>query len=381
MNVLYYYAIAFIAIWSVALLFRKHLKIDIEGPLIMRKTGRLRGIIDSIAQRSPKFWRWSMNVGIPVSVFFMILTLGLLIAALQNLSQPQVSLIIPGVQIPGSPIFVPFSYGIIALITVLVVHEFGHGIIARMENIRINSIGVGILAIIPMAFVEPNEEDIEKSSKISKLRIFAAGSIFNFGLAAIALILFYIISLFVVPIAFDSSMEIVSVVPNSPSAGILHPGSVIQYINGYKITDQNSFTKATSNIKVGEVTTFQTNEGTYQVKAGPNPTNSSMHYFGIEIESNLSPKSSVTKTFGSVIPWSIIDFTTLLTWIFILNFGIGAFNLLPIVPLDGGLILRELLSYVTRQEMIVKITTFISLFTIAIIVINIGYSLFHAGVI
>ncbi len=347
----------------------------------MRKTGRLRDLIDSIAQRSPKFWRWSMNVGIPVSVFFMILTLYLLIAALQNLNQSQVSLVIPGVQIPGSPIFVPFSYGIIALITVVVIHEFGHGIIARMEKIRINSIGVGILAIIPIAFVEPNEEDIEKSSRLSKLRIFSAGSVFNFGLAAIALLIFYLLSLFVIPIAFDSSLEIVSVVPNSPSAGIIHPGTVIQSINGYKITDLNSFTKATSNIKVGDITTFQTNEGTLKVKAGPSPTNSSMHYFGIEIESNLSPKNSVTKTFGSVIPWSIIDFTTLLTWIFILNFGIGTFNLLPIGPLDGGLILRELLGYVTRQEMIKKITTFMTLFSIALIVINIGYSLFHAGVI
>jgi membrane-associated protease RseP (regulator of RpoE activity) len=379
--VLWYYAIGFVLIWTISLLFRKHLKIDIEGPLIMRRTGKLRDLIESIAQKSPKFWRWSMNVGIPVAVLFMIVTLGLLIIALQNLNQAQVSLIIPGVQVPGSPIFVPFSYGILALITVIVVHEFGHGIIARMEKIRIKSIGVGILAIIPMAFVEPNEEDIEKSSRLSKLRVFSAGSIFNFGFAAIALLLFYILSLFIIPIAFDSSMEIMSVVPNSPSAGVLQPGMIIQNINGYKITDLNSFNKATGSVKVGDLVTFQTNEGTFTVKAGPNPSNPKMHFFGISSQFNLYPKNGTTKTFGSTLPWILIDLTTLLQWIFVLNFGIGSFNLLPIGPLDGGQIFRELLSYVTGQNVVKTITNFMSIFSIALIVINVVYPFIHSGVI
>ena len=77
--------------------------------------------------------------------------------------------------------------------TVLVVHEFGHGIISRVEGVRIKSIGVLLLAVLPGAFVEPDEEDIEKSKRISKLRIFAAGSIFNLSLAAVALLLTFVI--------------------------------------------------------------------------------------------------------------------------------------------------------------------------------------------
>jgi len=62
----------------------------------------------------------------------MFLICGLLIKGLYELifvptAPPTLSLVIPGVQIPGSPIFVPFWYGIIALFTVILVHEFGHG--------------------------------------------------------------------------------------------------------------------------------------------------------------------------------------------------------------------------------------------------------------
>ena len=103
LNALWYYVIAFVIIWILAFLFKDKLKIDINGPLLMRKTKRLRGFIDSVANRSPRFWRWSMNVGLPVAVFFMGLMLYFLIISLQTLLEaPQVSIILPGVDIPGS---------------------------------------------------------------------------------------------------------------------------------------------------------------------------------------------------------------------------------------------------------------------------------------
>ena len=131
-----------------------------------------------------------MNIGVPVSFFFMVVIVGILLSTLPTtFSNPQLQLILPGVDIPGSPVFIPLGYGIIALMTVLIVHEFGHGIISRVEGVKIDSIGVLLLAVLPGAFVEPNEEDVQKSERISKLRIYAAGSIFNMILAAISLII------------------------------------------------------------------------------------------------------------------------------------------------------------------------------------------------
>ena len=103
---------------------------------------------------------------------------------------PSVSLVIPGVEMPGSSIYVPFGYGLIALATVLIVHEFSHGIQAVGEKIPIKSIGLLLVAIIPGAFVEPDEEELKEAKKISRLRVYAAGSIANLSLAIIAMVLF-----------------------------------------------------------------------------------------------------------------------------------------------------------------------------------------------
>ena len=377
MNVLWFYAIAFIIIWVLAFLFKDRLKIDITGPLLMRRTQRLRGFIDSTANRSPRFWKWGLNIGLPIAIFFMALMLYFLVISLQTLLQaPQVQVLLPGVDIPGSPIVVPLGYGIIALMTVMVVHEFGHGIISRVEGVKIKSIGVLLLAVLPGAFVEPDEDDIKKSKRISKLRIYAAGSVFNLSLAAIALLVTFILSSFVIAPAFDTDgVGITSVVPKSPADGILTQGMVIQSINGVQITDINSYINVLNTTRVGDNVTFQTNQGVYSIKAGINPNNSTRGYIGIRSQSHLVVNSYVAKTFGDQIPWFFYSLNDLFYWIFLLNFAIGTFNLLPMKPLDGGLLLEELLGYKLSSNMVQKITNPLSYFLIVIIVVSIVYSL------
>ncbi len=408
MNDLWYYAIGFVIIWVLALLFRDKLKIDIEGPILMRRTQRLRGFIDSVANRIPRFWRWSMNVGLPVAVFFMGLMLILIIVSLETLIQaPSVAILLPGVDIPGSPIFVPLGYGIIALMTVIVVHEFGHGIISRVEGVRIKSIGVLLLAVLPGAFVEPDEEDIEKSKRISKLRIYAAGSIFNLALAAVSLIIVLFITLMTIssispgipgisvpgtsiktepvtllnisgpifPTFQTEGVAITSVVPKSPADGILQDGMVIQSINGISTSDINNYALFTNQTKIGETLNFQTDQGTFSVKAGVNPNNATRGYIGIRSQDHLVLNNNVAKTFGHQIPWFIYSLRDLFTWIFIINFAVGTFNLLPMKPLDGGLILEELLGYKLSKNRVQQIITPLSYVLILIIVVSIVYSL------
>ncbi len=138
MNGLWYYAIAFAIIWAIALIFKNKLTnhgLEVNFPLLMWKTKRLRGFINKLANISPKFWRWFMNVGIFISFGAMIVMTYLLLSSLSTVFEtPSVSLVIPGVEIPGSPIYIPFAYGIVALATVLIVHEFSHGILSRVEK-------------------------------------------------------------------------------------------------------------------------------------------------------------------------------------------------------------------------------------------------------
>ena len=164
MNGIWYYVITFFIIWTIALVFKDKLTeygVQVNFPLLMWKTQRLRGFIDRIAKRAPRFWKWYMNVGIVISTGFMILMAVALIYSLKTLMDaPSVSLVVPGVEVPGSPIFIPFLSGLIALATVLIVHEFSHGILARVENISLKSIGLLLFAILPGAFVDSYDAHI-----------------------------------------------------------------------------------------------------------------------------------------------------------------------------------------------------------------------------
>ncbi len=407
LNVLWYYAIAFIIIWIVAILFKDRLKIDIEGPIMMRRTQRLRDFIDSVAMKSPRSWRLIMNIGVPVSFFFMVVIVGIIISTLPTtFSNPQLQLVLPGVDIPGSPVLIPLGYGIIALMTVLIVHEFGHGIISRVEGVKIDSIGVLLLAVLPGAFVEPNEEDVQKSEKLQKLRIYAAGSIFNMILAAISLIIVIFISLMILsslsigipgisipgtdiktqpasftidgpvfPTFHNNGVQISSVVPNSPADGILTPGTIVQSVNGVDTSNVNNYVAVLNQTKIGENVSFQTTTGNYTVKAGVSPNNASRGYIGIRSQENIVVNSNVAKTVGTQIPWFIYSIQQLFLWIFLLNFSVGIFNLLPMKPLDGGLLLEELLGYKLSESKVSKIMTPLSYILIVLIASIIIYSL------
>ena len=189
MNGIYYYLIAFAIIWILSAILHDRLEkygVEINFPVIMWKTKRLRGLISRISNFSPTFWRWYMNVGIVVAFGAMIFITWTLISSIPSVfDTPAVSIVIPGVEMPGSSIYIPFFYGLIALATVLIVHEFSHGIQAVNEKISIKSIGLLLFAIIPGAFVEPDEDELKEAKKSSRLRVYAAGSIANITLAII----------------------------------------------------------------------------------------------------------------------------------------------------------------------------------------------------
>ena len=312
MNGIFYYLIAFFIIWTVALIFNNRLSnhgFEISFPVIMWKTERLRGFIKRIADLSPRFWKYFMNVGIIASFIAMVAMTWLLVSSLQTITTtPSVSLVIPGVEMPGSSIYVPFVYGIIGLATVLVVHEFSHGILSVCEKIHIKSIGLLLFAIIPGAFVEPDEDELTSSSKLSQLRVYAAGSVANMSLAAISLVIFLVISSYAIPGNFsENGIEINRVVGDSPASGILKEGMVIESIDNHKINDSSNYLSTVSSFKPGDNVTVGTNEGSYTVTLGKNPNNESVGYFGIQAAKHYELKNNA---FGPV-PWVLFNLAEL----------------------------------------------------------------------
>ena len=356
MNGIYYYVIAFILIWTIAIVFKNQLTdygVEVNFPLLMWKTQRLRGFIDRLANRAPRFWKWYMNIGIVISTGFMILMAVALVYSLKTLlDTPTVSLIVPGVEVPGSPIFIPLLSGLIALATVLIVHEFSHGILSRVEKINIKSIGLLLFAIIPGAFVEPDEEELNELSRPAKMRIYVAGSMANLTLAAIALIIMTVISSFIVPVVFEDEGVVVNRLTEDANAkNYMSEGMIIKSINNLTVTDIDSFQKAANTLK-------------------PNDT--------VNIHTNNVIADDFDNQFYTPLLWLLMPLTDLLFWIYFLNFAIGTFNLLPMKPLDGGHLLENLLSYIMPEIAYKPIVTFMSFLMGIIIVVSLVVGLVGA---
>ena len=370
MNGIYYYLIALGVVWILAAIFHEKLSnhgFEIDFPIIMWKTQRLRGFLTKISNLSPRFWRWFMNVGIIVAYGAMIFITGTLLSTLPSVfDTPAVSIVIPGVEMPGSSIYVPFVYGIIALATVLIVHEFSHGIQSIGEKIPIKSIGLLLFAVIPGAFVEPDEEKLKSAKKTSRLRVYAAGSIANISLAIIALLLFSLISAGIPNYFAEDGIEIDRIVSDSPSDGILKEGMVLQAIDGVKINDSQSYVDTVGSFKQGDNISVQTDQGTYSVVLGKNPNNESVGFFGIQANKHFK---LVDDSLGPL-PWVLFELLDLFQWIFMLNLGIGLFNLLPIKPLDGGYMLQILLSYKMSEEKYIPIVNALSVVLAMVIVFS-----------
>ena len=383
MNGIYYYVIDFILIWTIAIVFKNQLTdhgVEVNFPLLMWRTQRLRGFIDRLANRAPRFWKWYMNLGIVISTGFMILMAVALVYSLKTLMDaPTVSLVVPGVEVPGSPIFIPLLAGLIALATVLIVHEFSHGILSRVEKININSIGLLLFAIIPGAFVEPDEEELNELSRPARMRIYVAGSMANLTLAAIAMIIMMVISSFIVPVVFEDDGVVINRLTSDGNAiNHMSEGMVIRSINNLTVNDMASFQKATNTLKPNETVNIHTDQGDYSFQLKSNPMNRSLGFMGVQVEANNVIADGFDNQFYTPLLWILMPLSELLFWIYFLNFAIGTFNLLPMKPLDGGHLFENLLSYIMPEVAYKPIVTFMSFLMGIIIVVSLVVGLVGA---
>lgn len=378
MNALWYYGIAFLLIWIIALLFKNKLSslgFEIKFPIMMWKTKRFIGFIDKIANIAPKFWKWYMDVGIFISIGGMIVMAYLLISSLPTaIETSSVSLIVPGVEIPGSPIFIPLTYGIFALATVIIVHEFGHGILARVEKINIKSMGLLLAAILPGAFVEPDEDELKESKRTSRLRVYAAGSVSNLSLSVIALVAVFLISSFFIPGAFyDDGIEIARTVEGSPASMVLYEGLVIHSINGIKVNSINDYATVVNTLKPNQKINVSTDKGVHSFNTTKNPNNESRGYMGIQASKHYGIIEETASIWGNQLPYIWVIILEALQWIYLLNIAVGLFNLLPMKPLDGGHILENILGVkfprfgYLNKKLVKGLVRFISIFILVVI--------------
>jgi membrane-associated protease RseP (regulator of RpoE activity) len=302
--------------------------------------------MDKLANFSPKFWRFFGYSGIVVGYLGLLFITYLLVDGLLKLllipeAPATIAPVIPGVKIPGSPLFIPFWSGIISIFIVAYVHEFAHGIMARVYGMKVKSSGIAFFGPIIGAFVEPDEEELKKSSKMQQLSVFAAGPFSNICLGILVLL---IIGFVLTPLALatvnPSGVEITEVQQDFPAQiSGLEGGEVIKKADNISIESLTEFTDYVSEKKPGELITLSTDENGYVLNLTSNPENASKAYMGVSLSQDFDIKPEIKTRFG-VLPWAIFYLISFFRILFILTLGIGFANLLPLGPVDGGRILQ-----------------------------------------
>jgi len=365
-------------------LFLKRDKVEVQGYfpfsyMILFKTKYGLSRMSIWPKKKPRLFLYLSYFSIFIGIIGIIVSIGLMIWSFQFMYEHNITsgggLVLPLKTENGMnstiPIFyVPFFYWIFALFILAFVHEFAHGVIAERLDIKIKSSGFAfgslLLPILPAAFVEPDEKDLEKSVWWKQIAIFGAGPTSNFIFG----FLFLLCWIFVAGPFIDNTMQIgtlefSSVMNESDLANYnVTSGSLVAFngnINKTFILD------GLSNLTINQSLNLTINSSgvlrSYNIKTFKNPDFESKGMIGISgLNFNLENKEEYL-----YLGQTPIYFERSLYYFWLLNLGIGMMNLLPLWITDGGQILRVLLNKFVNKKtalFLFNILCFISFFMI-----------------
>jgi membrane-associated protease RseP (regulator of RpoE activity) len=168
--------------------------LEVSPIYALYKSTRLNGLISRLASWHPQVWRVLGNIGVVASVGQAAFASWLLLNNLiRFLLTPEtatpVQPLIPGVTISASSL----PWFMLAAGVVILTHELSHGIQCVMEGVKVKSAAVMVAVITFGGAVEPDEEGMNNASLISRMRIFASGSIVNLitGLIVIPIMILF----------------------------------------------------------------------------------------------------------------------------------------------------------------------------------------------
>lgn len=221
--------------------------VSLYGPIVQLHSQHGLNLIEKISSKK-RFWRvWGsagyiLALGGLVSSFLLIVFAAeqtLRMPEQQVISEPRNMLVIPGVND-----FLPLEAAgelVIGLLLALVVHEGGHAIMCRIADMDIDSTGLVFIGPIPMgAFVQPDEESVQRASIISRLRMYSGGVMNNMALSVILLVLLAGPMLSVVAPAPGAGVD--GVVTDGPAdIAEIAPGDRITAIDGTPIASNDEF--------------------------------------------------------------------------------------------------------------------------------------------
>jgi membrane-associated protease RseP (regulator of RpoE activity) len=313
---------------------------------------------------------------------------------------PEVALVLPGIN-PILPLEY-LGYVLLGLVIAIMVHEFSHGILALVDKLKVKSLGILYLIVPIGAFCEPDDEDVKKARILSRMRIYAAGPAANFVVVLISILLFSFVFMSAVQ-PVNEGVIVFTVDAESPASQIglqtgvtitkvndtvIHTGG--EYFNTWNNTNANQTINITymksgtlyttqvllddKYVEYAKRTTIYVNNESYKGKG----------YLGVQSllrDSVVSDHLAILKNPFFDFPRGLLTFYSLpllgyfagynpivapftdsyviagplgvlptplfwiiinaIYWIFWLNLAVSLFNVLPMVPLDGGFLFND----------------------------------------
>ncbi|MDD4353063.1 MAG: site-2 protease family protein [Candidatus Nanoarchaeia archaeon] len=324
-------------------------------------------------------WLWKIisTIGLLICFYFIIFSINMFIQSstyiLNTLNpQPTVALLIPGVtKDPLTGETIPIIDLFLILGIIIIIHESMHGIIGLSEKIKMKSAGVGLLAVIPMAFVEPDQESYEKSKKISKLRMLIAGSFGNIVFAFIVVLISgFLLTPFISSKIVYSNLSIVEVIDLPANLSGIPVNVSLYSVGEYVTSNASDLYKALALIPVNETINITTSNGTFLIKTMESPYYKNMSYLGIKVTNNWDYSSNLSDVEILIVRIliRILEFLNLLAN---LSLSIGIMNLFPLWITDGGKVVLELIEPIIKdKKKSMIIANYLYIFCLSLLLFN-----------
>ncbi len=359
------------------------------GPIMAIKTERV-GFFDWFQKLRTPLRAYATLGVLMVVVVSAFMTLALVLAVPQlvvhtpeptGIYDPRNILAIPGVN-QAIPVTAAVVFG---LLLTIIIHEFGHAILARVEDMRVRSMGL-LIAVIPIgAFVEPDEADVDAAKGMPKIRMFGAGITNNIVVGLACFVVMFLLVGMATPLAVPL---VQGVYKDFPAAEAGLPGySVITGINGVPVASQEDVSAMMEGTRPGEIVTLTAEkdgiEKTYTLTLSVWPevlgSGHDSGFMGVYYYSAPAVKEHIGNVAGlgllaplylTMAPidafiqgntqqlailladtpeqaawkepfplfWGMVHLAFWTGWF---NLLVGMFNAIPIVPLDGGYMMKE----------------------------------------
>jgi membrane-associated protease RseP (regulator of RpoE activity) len=377
--------------------------ITFYGPIIAIKTNRI-GFFDKFAAFRTFFRIYGTAGVVAVIIVSVFITVMLFLSVRYTLLvqpeptgiyKPQNILLLPGINE-----YVPSTVAVwLAFIITIAVHEFGHAILCRVENIKVKTLGA-LVAVIPIGFfVEPDEEELDRTKGMAKIRMFGAGITNNLVVGFSCFVLLILCMGLVVPITQPIIHGVYNDYP-AASAGI-PPGSIVTAVNGVSVSSRDDVSTILNTTKPGTMLTLTVEKDTiardYPLTLAAWPgdiPDRTGGFMGVEyydgnavmgiVKGMLSPIGffqflivpfandsgaqflrilafETPDTSYYIIPfegfWGVVH---LLFWCAWINLNVGIFNAIPMIPLDGGYIFKEGVDRLLDRRGLMKYSSYIT---------------------